>query len=150
MLILVEKREGERGEVWHLGGGCGLPETREEQCRPLPPQAQLDVPSCLPQIPKEEKVEAESKEMESERAVERTERNIQIIKQRMSRIEEEQTSKKGGADNEPMTDRGKVTDQTDRMKEKDAIRYQGENSEKRLKSSSKSAAVAPIPPHQHY
>ena len=31
--------------------------------------------------------------MESERAVERTERNLQIIKQRMSRIEE-QTSKK--------------------------------------------------------
>ena len=25
LLILVEKREGERGEVWHLGGGCGLP-----------------------------------------------------------------------------------------------------------------------------
>ena len=57
LFILVEKREGERGEVWHLGGGCGLPETREEQCRPLPPQAQLDVPSCLPQIPKEKKVE---------------------------------------------------------------------------------------------
>ena len=57
LFILVEKREGERGEVWHLGGGYGLPETREEQCRPLPPQAQLDVPSCLPQIPKEKKVE---------------------------------------------------------------------------------------------
>ena len=70
--------------------------------------------------------------MESERAVERTERILQIIKQRMSRIEEEQTSKKGGADNEPMADRGKVTDQTDRTKEKDATRYQGENSEKSL------------------
>ena len=61
LLILVEKREGERGEVWHLGGGCGLPETREEQCRPLPPQAQLDVPSCLPQIPEVERKLRESK-----------------------------------------------------------------------------------------
>ena len=77
--------------------------------------------------------------MESERAVERTETNLQIIKQRMSRIEEEQTSKKGGADNEPMADRGKATDQTDRTNEKDANRYQGENSEKRLKSSSSSS-----------
>ena len=57
----------------------------------------------------------------------------------MSRIEEEQTPKKGGADNEPMADRGKVIDQTDRTKEKDATRYQGENSEKRLKSLSSSS-----------
>ena len=56
------KREGERGEVRHLGGGCGLPETREEQCCPLPPQAQLDVPSCLPQIPKVEREKIEIEE----------------------------------------------------------------------------------------
>ena len=96
--------------MWHLGGGCGFPKTREEQCHPLPPQAQLDIPSCLPQIPKAEKVEVENK-LWRVRAVERTESHSQINKQRKSRFrtEEEQTSKKRTADNGPMANRGKVT-----------------------------------------
>ena len=58
MLLLVKKEVREKEEKeWHLGGGCGLPEAGEKRYYSLHPQAQLDVPSCLPQIPKEKKVE---------------------------------------------------------------------------------------------
>ena len=56
MLLLVKKEAREKEEKeWHLGGGCGLPKAGEERLCPLHPQAQLDVPSCLPQIPKRRK-----------------------------------------------------------------------------------------------
>merc|ERR1711989_89084 len=64
LLLYLVKREREREKERkdrHLGGGCGLPEAGEERYCPLHPQAQLDVPSCLPQIPKAEKGEEESK-----------------------------------------------------------------------------------------
>ena len=38
------------------GGGCGLPKAGEEHIGPFHPQAQLDVPSCFPQIPRAEKI----------------------------------------------------------------------------------------------
>ena len=64
MLLLVKKgRESEeREKEWHPGGGCGLPKAGEGQFCPLHPQAQLDVPSCLPQIPKELEERAKNEE----------------------------------------------------------------------------------------
>ena len=58
LLLFLVKRERERERERerkdrHLGGGYGLPEAGEEHYCPLHPQAQLDVPSCLPQIPRE-------------------------------------------------------------------------------------------------
>ena len=56
VVTFSQKGRGEREwEGWHLGGGCGLPKAGEERLCPLHPQAQLDVPSCLPQIPKRRK-----------------------------------------------------------------------------------------------
>ena len=52
-----ERRKRKSEKEWHPGGGCGLPEAGEKRYYSLHPQAQLDVPSCLPQIPKEKKVE---------------------------------------------------------------------------------------------
>ena len=114
MLILVEKREGERGKVWHQGGGCGLPETGEEQCRPLPPQAQLDVPSCLPQIPKAEKGEAESKKWrvrELLRGLEDTN------KQRKSRVEKPTSKKKEQTMDQWQTEENSPNDLTSKKRQ---------------------------------
>ena len=36
----------------NLGGGCGLRKVGEEHYCPFHPQAQLDIPSCLLQIPR--------------------------------------------------------------------------------------------------
>ena len=51
----------ESGKMGHLGGGFGLPKVGEEHFCDLQHQAQLDVPSFLPQKPKREKVERAKK-----------------------------------------------------------------------------------------